>query len=297
MRCSDWARTEHLDPIGTAGTYDGYLLVEWPLPWPRDFNEIPALARLKDKLAESNTRLQGLVARGDTTERVVVHYRRAPERGAGFVRREAVVGPDKVVEAATDLLEGRSLAGDQDAGAIMDVLVCTHGQRDRCCGSRGTELAMRLLADPSLLGPGVRLWRTSHTGGHRFAPTALVFPEGTAWAFADVDLLAAVVQRRGAAAELVDRYRGYSGLDSRAAQVVERAALADAGWDLLTSPRWSRTDGDETRLVAELPSGRAEWSAVVEASREVPVPDCGKPVSDAKKTDQELSLSQARRVA
>ena len=54
-------------------------------------------------------------------------------------------------------------------GRVTDVLVCTHGTRDTCCGSLGT----RLWRDLDAGGATVR--RTSHTGGHRFAPTAVTF--------------------------------------------------------------------------------------------------------------------------
>ena len=43
LKCSEWARENEVDPIGTAGIYEGYLLIEWPLPWPRDFAETDAL--------------------------------------------------------------------------------------------------------------------------------------------------------------------------------------------------------------------------------------------------------------
>ena len=53
-------------------------------------------------------------------------------------------------------------------GWRQTLLVCTHGGRDRCCGSDGTRLFQALFPPP-----GVRVWRTSHTAGHRFAPTAI----------------------------------------------------------------------------------------------------------------------------
>ena len=36
--CSEWARSQHLDPVGSAGYYDGFLLVE----------QTPALAVRRD---------------------------------------------------------------------------------------------------------------------------------------------------------------------------------------------------------------------------------------------------------
>jgi hypothetical protein len=45
-RCSAWAQGVDLSPIGTCGSYRGYLLIERPLPWPKDIGEAPALAGL-----------------------------------------------------------------------------------------------------------------------------------------------------------------------------------------------------------------------------------------------------------
>lgn len=56
----------------------------------------------------------------------------------------------------------------------------------------------------------------------------------------------------------------------------------------------SALDGDRTRvrLDAESPDGRRlAFEATVEVARLVPVPDCGKPVSEAKKSAPELRAS------
>ncbi|MEP6665174.1 MAG: sucrase ferredoxin, partial [Nocardioidaceae bacterium] len=53
------------------------------------------------------------------------------------------------------------------------LLVCTNGRRDVCCAMRGRPVAHAA----SELRPG-QVWETSHTGGHRFAPTVVVLPSG-----------------------------------------------------------------------------------------------------------------------
>mgnify|MGYP000057586495 CR=1 FL=1 len=42
--CSSQSRAGGADPIGTAGEYDAYVLVEVPLPWPREITEHPILS-------------------------------------------------------------------------------------------------------------------------------------------------------------------------------------------------------------------------------------------------------------
>lgn len=51
--------------------------------------------------------------------------------------------------------------------------VCTNGRRDQCCARSGVGLA-RSLAEQH---PD-QIWECSHLGGHRFAPTALLWPTG-----------------------------------------------------------------------------------------------------------------------
>ena len=206
LLCSSWARQQHLDPIGSAGCYRGYLLVEWPLPWPRDLSEDPALVVLTASLRSSNMRLQGLVPTTTTGPRHVIAYRWPEGIGARFERTELLVAPSEVVSAALAILEEPASSDE-----VTDVLVCTHGRRDRCCGSLGTALAQELLSVPAPFGEGVRVWRTSHTGGHRFAATAIVLPEGTAWAFCDRLALERVVRRAGSLEDLLARYRGCGG--------------------------------------------------------------------------------------
>ena len=54
---------------------------------------------------------------------------------------------------------------------VIDVLVCTHGRRDMCCGARGMELVNALSEQP-IAAPGmnVRLLRTGHTGRASLRP-------------------------------------------------------------------------------------------------------------------------------
>lgn len=299
MRCSTWVRENHVDPIGTAGSYAGYLLVEWPLPWPADLVTIPALAPVHAAAARAGFRVQGVIPLGGHGEeaRSVVRYDRGD--GDGFVtyqRTERSVPVDEVVDAAVDLAQGG--AGGTDAGAdeVVDVLVCAHGTRDVCCGSRGTALTLEVASDPALSGPGVRLCRTSHTGGHRFAPTAIVLPQGTVWAYVEAEHLRRIVHRDGPLAELAGGYRGSAGMDSAAVQAVEREAFVEVGWDWLAWRRWSEPLGDDrVRVTGEAPDGRRRsWEATVSVARLLPVPACGQPLEAATKTEPELLVSDLR---
>jgi hypothetical protein len=53
------------------------------------------------------------------------------------------------------------------------LLVCTNGTRDLCCATKGRPIALGVAArEPE------RVWETTHTSGHRFAPTTVLLPTG-----------------------------------------------------------------------------------------------------------------------
>jgi hypothetical protein len=300
-RCSTFARREGLDPVGSAGTYDCVLLVEWPLPWPRDVADIPALAAAMEAIAATaparSTRLLAIVPPdgADESAPLVTRWWRDPTAPAG-----AYAGSDHVCALATLPADIAALVtGDTDGGAPAgepaprDVIICGHGRRDACCGRAGTLLH----EDVAGLWPGVRVRRCSHTGGHRFAPTSFTFPEARGWAYLDGAMLDGIVAHTGDLAALASHYRGWIALDATA-QVVER--------ELLVRHRWSWLDAevDAVPLVGIDPdAGTAgvalEWSLAgtrgrVEAGvgirRRVPTLDCGNPPDETTKTDPEFEL-------
>jgi hypothetical protein len=309
-------RAEGVDPVGTAGSYAGYLLVEWPLPWPRDIGEVDELAALAGPLGDAGIRLQALLPRTDATgaRRLVLYRRAAGEPFTGYERDERVVPPDRVVAEALALIAttgpgsgpgpspedliAATGPGPGTNDVTADVLVCTHGRRDVCCGSMGTALALELMADPAPFGGGVRLWRTSHTGGHRFAPTAIVLPQGTVWAHLDADALHRIVRRDGPLDDLLPRYRGCAGVGPSMVQAVEREVFARLGWSWLDHGRRGRVLADgRVRLEAVAPDGSERaWEATVEVGRTVAVPDCGRPLDQAKKSESEWRVTGLRPV-
>ncbi|HEX5944812.1 MAG TPA: sucrase ferredoxin [Acidimicrobiales bacterium] len=310
QRCSGFARAEELGPAGTAGSYRGYVALDVPLPWPSEITAHPEIAPAAAALSAAGVRFQGIVpdpGQGPAARRMVTFLR----PGGPFDRYRTVrwtVPAGDVTEALLSVaasaeasgggdvhagIAARLAAGD-DAGRY--VLVCTHGKRDACCGSLGTRLATVLPG----LGAGVNVWRTSHTGGHRFAPTALFLPEGTAWAYLDLDRLVGIADRTLDVEEAAGLYRGCTGLDGAEVQAAECAALRTLGWSWLDQRREGHVlerDGGRTRVCLEATAAdgaRTAFVATVEVARVMPVPDCGKPPEEARKSAPELTVTDFR---
>lgn len=294
MPCSAWARHVVADPVGTAGSYDGIVLVETPPPWPRDPADVPALRDAAAVLASHAVRLQLVRPADDAamTRRVVSFHREEDDWFVRFGRHETNVAAGEEADAAIAL--GRAeVPHDFDSDEI-DVLVCTHGTRDSCCGSAGTRLAAELSADGAGGPPDrVNVWRTSHLGGHRFAPTAVVLPEGTCWAFLDQDTLVAIVTRACDVDDVLGAYRGCLAFGPRPAQALERVAFRETGWSWLRRPRRASSLGDDRFSVESvLPTGdRQSWSGLVVEGRKLPVPVCRAPVDGTQKQEAELVVA------
>jgi len=329
--CSDWAKSQHLDPIGSAGYYDGFLLVEQPLPWPADVSEMAELLEVAKVAYGARLRLQAVAWAGrpgadgpaaaerpgqktaetaetagtggadgadgaDGAPRRVICYRSTRPGWAGrMARSERLAEPGLLAEAAHAVVEEAAAAPEGGVGgATADVLVCTHGRRDACCGARGMELLGALAGAPTFGQPGVRVWRTSHTGGHRFAPTAIALPSASLWAWTDAALLSQVVDAEGPLGSAISRYRGCASLGSPAQQAVEKAVLSEVGWPLLSS--WRRAadlGGGLVRLDTEL---YGTWEAVAREGRRVAQPDCRSDPGLATKQSVEWVVEGLRQV-
>ena len=108
MRCSDWSRAASLSPVGTSGSYAGYLLVEIPLPWPRDAGDTAEGAALGPIIGPLRYRLQALVPADPTADprerRVILHAGRPGEAGfSGYRRFERPIG-DSLTDTVAELI-------------------------------------------------------------------------------------------------------------------------------------------------------------------------------------------------
>jgi hypothetical protein len=117
----------------------------------------------------------------------------------------------------------------------QDILVCTHGMRDKCCAQFGQPFfrAAQQMAKQGHL-PNMRIWQVSHIGGHRFAPTAISLPDGRYYGRLTLSVLEAIATRSGPIEQIRSVYRGW-GLLPAPLQVLERKLLLKYGWAWLAN--------------------------------------------------------------
>lgn len=289
LRCAVQTAALGEHPAGSAGFARRVLLVELPLPWPKKIDQHELLAGLD--FNDKTIKLLGIRSSEATRleqHRVICWERTEPFHG--FERTETVVNRAELEAAVRSVAEAGPSAITEPLDVdprTQDLLICTHGTRDRCCGQLGTRLHLDL---DCAFTPNVRMWRTSHTGGHRFAPTGIHFPHGTTWSTLTPELTVAIVEQSIATGGLEAHYRGNLGVQGRPAQIAEGATFLDQGWAWLDNERTVRvkTGGDHVEATV---SAAGHTSVVTMRQHDaIAVPACGEHLDASTKATPQFHI-------
>jgi hypothetical protein len=189
--CSVLWQGDGTSAYGTAARAAFFVVLEQPGPWGRKAAEeshlAPELGLELDRLASAAggrfmlMRRPGPHVDRPGGHRVLVAHAGGAAADAWLLEGELALQEDLLSLEWEALATGdpervaASLPGARLSPPVL--LVCTNGRRDVCCAVRGRPLAAAAAdVDPA------RVWEVSHTGGHRFAPTAVLLPWGQALA-------------------------------------------------------------------------------------------------------------------
>jgi hypothetical protein len=194
-RCAVLAEAAREPMAGTAPVAPRWACLEHRGAWPRDITHHPdpAVVGFAARAAAAGFRLQLVRRPGRRSEessgaaRVRLYLADTTPPGA-HTTMVTVAGPNDLLDLPLPP-PGERLPGRPVADPLL--LVCTHGRRDRCCALDGRALVKALVeaGEPDV-------WESSHLGGHRFAPTALVLPTG--YLYGRLDVATAVHARKAA---------------------------------------------------------------------------------------------------
>ena len=243
--CSQTSRESGVDIIGSAYEHRLYVAIECPPPWTSDDMEskgIPDnLRELSQELYDDYDRFQTrfLLIHNEHLQQEnlvrVLFFRKPSGLSRGYIKQEFhLMDINQVASLVRSYVMGEAVDATPVDDPNRDILICTHGSRDRCCSRFGNPLyrqALKIVEERSL--SSIRIWQASHIGGHRMAPTAIDFPEARYYGYLDTATLASILTRTGDIQALNTTYRGW-GVLPWAAQVLEKEFLLRYGWEWLT---------------------------------------------------------------
>jgi hypothetical protein len=241
------------DLIGSATPCQTYVLVECPPPWKSDAFEskgIPAnLRSLIDSVKQSRLSIRfllihqkpdaslsgGAVEPFDRTH-VLIYHQSTDKFCQGYQRWEWRVDHiEAVAPLVQSYLAGQPVGSEACYSPIRDLLICVHGSHDKCCAKYGFPFYRAAIDTLEQLGnQPIRLWQTSHFGGHRFAPTLIDFPSGRYYGRLDQAALRSILTHSGDLRCFKDSYRGWGILPSWL-QPVEKELIQCYGWQWLNN--------------------------------------------------------------
>ncbi|MUG95644.1 sucrase ferredoxin [Scytonema sp. UIC 10036] len=238
--CADSSRQAGEDIIGSATNHQTYVLIECPTPWAAeafDSRWVPEnLRTLVKEVTQAKVPIRFLLISNGSSHKTdsttLLIYHRKEKLGHGYRKQEWKL--ENIEQAATLIkkwLWGKCCDNEVKATATRDILICTHGSHDKCCAKYGNPFYYEATAAISELGLNdIRVWKASHFGGHRFAPTAIDLPEGRYYGVLDSTSFKSILTRTGDIECLKKVYRGWGTLPYPL-QTMERELILRYGWD------------------------------------------------------------------
>ncbi|MBH8554101.1 sucrase ferredoxin [Nostocaceae cyanobacterium CENA357] len=238
--CSDYARQVGEDVIGSANNYQTYVLIECPPPWmPEAFNSkwIPKnLQTLVKEVNRTKLPIRFLLIANDLSHKsnhtTLLIYQKQIGLSYGYYKHEfKLPNIEQASEVVRQYLQGKLSEYEIETNITRDILVCTHGSHDQCCARYGNPFyfyAKATISDLHL--DNIRVWQSSHFGGHRFAPTAIDLPEGRYYGILEQESFRSILTRTGDIQCLNKVYRGW-GILPPPIQILERELILNKGWD------------------------------------------------------------------
>lgn len=238
--CSDYSRQAGEDIIGSATHEETYILVECPPPWTSEaFHSrwVPENLQILIKEVKRNKLpIKFLLIANNVSHKVdsttLLIYQRKEGLSNGYRKLEfQLANIELVTPLIRKWLRGGFSDYDAQTNITRDILICTHGSHDKCCARYGNPFYFNAISIVSHLKlDNIRIWKSSHFGGHRFAPTAIDFPDGRYYGLLDQESFHSILTRTGDIRLFKKVYRGW-GILPNSIQVLERELILRYGWD------------------------------------------------------------------
>ncbi len=296
--CSVFSKSVNEDPGGSAPTWDRLVVMELKQPWKKNVTDTPhfpdSIAESLERIKQNRISTKFLCVLPDKEYSVegysrVMFFYKPENQFSQYKKDEFLVPIDQSAKLVETFLEHQTDIEQfghyrQNTQNIRDILVCTHGSRDTCCGSFGFPIyssLKQMCTDIPIVD--IRIWRVSHLGGHNFAPNLVDLPSGRYWCRLDTDDLDMLISQTNSISTLKKSYRGWAGFQTTHEQIVEREILIQEGWDWnkrLTSGKVLnyKSDSEETLVLMEFLDTHlnksVSYQATTKCTGKVPKKDC-----------------------
>lgn len=247
MYCSKDANANSFDAswIKLPGNIDFYLIFEFKEPWDRKIElsrHFPKdLNKYFKKIKDAGKRFKFLCVKPEITKlekknnkMKIWYYYKTDDYFSRFKKIELEIPSDRLLKCVQDLVNGemeRIKPFMIPSGNISNIFICNHILRDQCCGTFGKIILkqLKLFADKNA---NLRVWSSSHMGGHRVGPTFMEMPSGRFWGYVEPDDIEKILNQIEDHTLILKNYRGSMGLD-RYSQIVEKKIFEQEGWKWL----------------------------------------------------------------
>ncbi len=243
--CSSYCKSINVPLIGSVKelektkTFGGYILIKKNSPWePKIENTNTMIRTIYERVNEIQNKqniiwkLQLISDDNDEIESIehmhAIFYRNIHSKGIiGNLKKETYKIPfAKLADNFENIMLNENTEFLVNNEYERDVLVCNHSRRDICCGKYGYPI-YKYLKNLSL--EKVKIWRTSHIGGHRTAPTMVEFPEARYWGYLTNEIAKDIVTKEFTIVDIFDKhYRGRFGMKNEE-QIIDLMGLNKFG--------------------------------------------------------------------
>ncbi len=236
--CSILSQAADEPPTGSATQVSAWFLLEVDAAWGRkatDENELPPAvqAHLRAHLdAVPGARAQLIKQTPRPERRGIAFFVAVPDAQPPALYAFRLADYENLTALDLTTMVGGGAAFERYRSDERLLIVCTNGKRDACCAKFGLETYEAL----SRLG-GELVWRTTHLGGHRFAPNVVCLPDGLMYGRVSADSAAPLLDACRAGRIDLGHFRGRSAYDE-GAQVAEHLLRERTGLTALTRCGW-----------------------------------------------------------
>lgn len=184
MECSIITRKDNENIIGTAPCLDAQLAFELQEPWasvPNQSTHFPKnILPSFNGFYKNNIKLGvSCIKKSNSPQNLTRIFYFYKEAWNSFKKIELLVPNELLNEAINCLLQYQLTKVNNftqwqvnDNSHFKEIIICTHAERDQCCGKEGLNLYKNFSQIISQkFSNKYRVWQSTHLGGHRYAPT------------------------------------------------------------------------------------------------------------------------------